>query len=123
MSASTFRITKQCVNCGSIFEAQKTTTKYCSHKCNQRHYKLRKKLEKKGVVEKELVNHFKPTSNALSIAHIKEKDYLTVKEVSTLIGCSTKTVYRMIDNKVLKAINLNEKLTRIKREDIEQLFE
>lgn len=32
-----------------MFEAQKTITAYCSHKCNSQHYKLKKKLERKGV--------------------------------------------------------------------------
>lgn len=124
MTASTFKILKPCLQCGNMFEAQKRTTKYCSHKCNSRHYKIRKRLEVKEQVEKEALGQtkVKPKVNALSLALIKEKEYLSVLEVATLFSCSKMTVYRMINQNQLNANNLCERLTRVKRSDIDKLF-
>ncbi len=129
MTASTFTILRQCVNCGQMFESRKTTTKYCSHSCNKKHYnKLRKKLEKKERIETTLIAQstaqiLKPKIKALNYALIKDKEFLNVKEVAYLFNCNTKTVYRMIDNCNVNAVNLNERLTRIRRVDIDLLFE
>ena len=38
--------TKICLFCRKEFEAQKRTTKYCSHQCASRAYKVRKRNEK-----------------------------------------------------------------------------
>ncbi|MEG1005727.1 MAG: DNA-binding protein, partial [Bacteroides sp.] len=39
MASSSIRIKKVCEWCGEVFYAQKTTTRYCSHRCNSRAYK------------------------------------------------------------------------------------
>lgn len=124
MAKATFTIIRQCEECGSMFEAQKRTTRFCSHRCNQRNYKLRKKLERKKEVEAETFKQqrLKPKVKALNLEVIKQKEFLTVKEVAALFGCSKRTVYRMIDGNQLHAVNLSQKLTRIRRKDIEQLF-
>ena len=127
MTASTFTILRQCINCGQMFESKKTTTKYCSHKCNQKHYKLRKKLEKKERSENLLTaqstaQKLKPKVKALNYAFIKEKEFLSVREVAYLFNCNIKTVYRMIENNNINAVNLNDRMTRIKRTDIDLLF-
>lgn len=123
MSKSNFTILKQCEHCSKMFEAQKRTTRFCSHKCNSANYKLRKRQEVKKEVEAETNQRLKPKVKALDLASIKEKEYLTVAEVSKLFGCSKQTIYRMIEANEIKAINLSKKLTRIRRKDIEQLFE
>ena len=123
MSKANFTILRQCEHCGNMFESQKRTTRFCSHKCNSANYKLRKRQEVKKMVEAETKQRLKPKVKAFDLAMIKEKDFLTVVEVSKLFGCSKKTVYRMIDADELKANNLSERLTRIRRKDIERLFE
>jgi hypothetical protein len=54
------KIERVCLYCSHKFIAKTTTTKYCSHRCNQRHYKLLKKEEK---IKK--VNQIAKNSNAL----------------------------------------------------------
>tara|TARA_R110002126_G_scaffold286314_3_gene437927 strand:+ start:7331 stop:7867 length:537 start_codon:yes stop_codon:yes gene_type:complete len=112
------------MSCGEMFESQKVTTKYCSHKCNQRHYKLRKRLEKKQNALAEVLTQPKmaPKVKALDLALIKDKEFLSVAEVALLFSCNKKTVYRMIENKTLNAVNLNHRLTKIRRKDIEGIF-
>lgn len=125
MSASTFKILKQCLMCGNMFEAQKVTTLYCSHKCNSKHYKLKKKLERKEKAEAVLIQpeRFRPKVKAIDRAMIKDKEFLTVKELAVLFGCSRPTVYKLIKTGKIKAKNIGEKQTYIKRSDIDKLFE
>jgi excisionase family DNA binding protein len=124
MSSSIFKVLRQCLSCGEMFESQKITTKYCSHKCNQRHYKLRKRLEKKQNAEAEVLEQpkMKLKVKAIDLALIKEKEFLSVKEVALLFSCNKKTVYRMIDNNIINAVNLNHRLTKIRRTDIDNIF-
>ena len=106
MSKANFTILKQCEHCAEMFEAQKRTTRFCSHKCNSANYKLRKRQELKKEVETETKQKLRPKVKAFDLAMIKEKEFLTVTEVSKLFGCSKKTVYRMIEANEINANNL-----------------
>ena len=124
MSSTIFKVLRQCLSCGEMFESQKITTKYCSRKCNQKHYKLRKRLEKKQNAEDEVLEQsiIKPKVKAVNLAFIKDKEFLSVKEVALLFSCNKKTVYRMIENNTFNAVNLNHRMTMIRRTDIDSLF-
>ena len=65
---------------------------------------------------------FKPKINALDKVLIKDKEFLTVKDVSTLFDCNPKTVYSFIKNGTIKATNLGKRKTLIKRSNIDNLF-
>jgi excisionase family DNA binding protein len=125
MSVATFRINKICKHCSNLFVAQKVTTKFCSHRCGQLNYKLRAKLEKKGEAEKETKNliDLKLRVNAVSLEIIRQKDFLTVREIAVLIGCSKQTVYKLIHSGKIKATNISEKKTLILRSDIDRMFD
>src|SRR5690554_4930154 len=103
MSKANFTILKQCQHCAEMFEAQKRTTRFCSHKCSSANYKLKKRQELKKEVEAETKQRLKPKVKAFDLATIKEKEFLTVADVSLLFGCSKKTVYRMIKANELNA--------------------
>ena len=66
---SKIEVKKVCQFCGKEFIAHKLSTRFCSHKCSQRSYKVRlrkQKLEK--IVQKE---------NHLDIYHITlKREYL-----------------------------------------------
>ena len=53
---------------------------------------------------------------------LNEKEILTVKEAAILLNCSTRSLYRHINDGQIKAANLGNRLTRIKRSDIDGLF-
>ncbi len=53
---------------------------------------------------------------------IPDVDYFTVREVASLVGCSTQTVRKLIRQNQLPAVNLGVRNTRIRRADIEALF-
>lgn len=52
--SSNIEIQKKCKWCGQIFIARKTSTNYCSHKCNNAAYKERIRQERIATYQKEI---------------------------------------------------------------------
>lgn len=115
---SNIKIQKICMLCGIEFTAQTTVTQYCSSNCGKRAYKLRIRTAKI-----EAANNETKAIKAKPIELLKEREFLTVTQVSKLIGCSRQNVYKMINSGKLKSTNILEKKTIIKRSDIDMLFE
>ena len=65
MATSSIRITKICQWCGVEFEAQKVSTKYCSHRCANLAYKqaVRDQRVKQAEAETLSVKLEKPIEN------------------------------------------------------------
>ncbi len=115
--SSNIRINLICEECGNVFTAKTTVTKYCSKKCNSRAYKKAKRtVELHPIIQKSNRNRQKVRDN-LSL-----KEFLSVTEVSKLIGCSRQNVYKLINSGKLYATNLLEKKTIVRRVDLDQLF-
>ena len=115
--SSNITITRACEWCGNEFTAKTTVTRYCSHKCSSAGYKARKRDAKIAVSNTEVKKTIsKP------IKEIKAKEFLTVKDAATLLGFSIRTTYRLIESGALRATNLGERITRIKRSDLELLL-
>ena len=124
MSKSKFTILKQCQNCAEMFEAQKRTTRFCSHKCASQNYKLRKRLEAKKEIETKEIEQpiFKAKTKAVNLELIKTKEFLTVKEVAALLKYTKENDKKMINDRKIEDYNLSHRLTRIRRKSIEMLF-
>ncbi len=116
--SSNIKIQRVCEFCGNEFTAQTTTTRYCSKKCNSRDYKKRLKAKKIAKANAEVQK-----GKSLPIEEIGKKSILTVKETATLLNLSLRSVYRLIENGVIKASNLGERMTRIKRNNLEEILE
>ncbi|QCX38363.1 helix-turn-helix domain-containing protein [Aureibaculum algae] len=116
--SSNIRIQRICEYCNNEFTARTTLTKYCSHKCNSRHYKAKAKETKIDISNME-------TKGKVNIAleKIKKKEFLNVEEVALLLNCSKRTVYSHIRNGSIHAVNLGHRLTRIKKSTLDGLFE
>jgi excisionase family DNA binding protein len=114
---SKIEVQRICMHCNKEFTARTTVTKYCSDVCAKRAYKARKREEKIQQSEKETLKIIKRP-----IEELKAKEFLNVRDVSILLGCSMHTTYRLIENKTLKAVNLGQRLTRIKRSEIDKLL-
>ena|SRR5690606_1267864 len=115
--SSNIKIQRICQYCNNEFTARTTVTKYCSHKCASRAYKDRarkKKVEKSNTETKKVI--------AQPVEVAKAKEFLTVRDVSILLDCSIRTAYRLIDNGTIKAVNLAERLTRVKRSELNKLL-
>jgi len=115
--SSNIKVKRICEYCSSEFVAQTTTTKYCSKKCNSAHYKAKvraTKVERSNIETKQ--KKYKP------IHDIQAKEFLSVKDVSILLGCSIRSTYRLIDNGTLKAVNLSERMTRVSKSELNRLL-
>lgn len=115
--SSNIQVQRICQHCGTEFTARTTVTKYCSHRCGSLANKAKKRAEKvqKSNTETKQIKT-KP------IEELKAKEFLTVTDVSKLIGCSRQNVYKLINTGKLKATNILEKKTIVRRCDLDKLF-
>lgn len=58
----------------------------------------------------------------LSVDTIKAKAFLTVRDVATLLNCSLRTAYRLVEQGQLKGVNLAKRKTLIKRSEIDKFI-
>ena len=119
MVTSSIRITKICQWCGVEFEAQKVSTKYCSHRCANLAYKqaVRDKRVKQAEAETLSIKLEKPIEN------VKDKEYLSFAQAGKLLGLSRQAVYNMVKAGNLKASKISSRLSFIKRTDIDAMLE
>lgn len=119
MASSSIRIKKVCKWCGKVFYAQKTTTRYCSHRCNSKAYK--------EITRNKRIQDAETKTNILisqqPIQMIKDKEFLSFAEAGTLLGISRQAVYKMVAAGHLKASKISSRLSFIKRSDIENMLE
>ena len=113
--SSNIEIQKKCKWCGQIFIARKTSTNYCSHKCNNAAYKERIRQERIATYQKEISINTEETS-------IENKEFYTPPEVAKLLGISRACIYRYMAENIIKAVQFKGK-TLVRRKDIELLFE
>ena len=111
------KIQRICQYCGKEFTAQRIFTQYCGDRCAKRAYSDRKRDEKI-----ELSNNQTQRIRIKSTVDLNAKEFLTVREVSILLSCSIRTTYYYIKSGKIKAVNLSQRTTRIKRTDIDKLF-
>ncbi|ARN77457.1 DNA-binding protein [Nonlabens spongiae] len=121
--STNLHIPKTCEYCGNLFTARTTVTRYCSHKCNSRHYKQIKREEKVKQALRETHNQATTTPQVVetSTINVANKDFLSVTEASKLIGVSRWTIQRMIKRGQLKAVPFGRKHI-VARYQIENLF-
>lgn len=115
---SKIEVQRICQYCEQEFTARTTVTKYCSHKCSQRAYKARKRAEKVKQSNAETTR-----IKNQPIEELKAKEFLTVREVARLLNCSVRSAYYYIESGTIKAVNLGQRITRVKRSEIDKLFE
>ncbi len=116
-------ITKICQCCQKEFTAQRTATKYCSHACNSKDYKLNIRINNIETNNKATETIKRTDAKIKAWQPLQGIDFLTVKEVSILLRCSVMTTYRLVRNGTIKAVNLSERKTLIRRSDIEKIFD
>ena len=115
--SSNIEIQRICQHCGNEFTARTTVTQYCSDTCSKRAYKARLKVSKIEASNKETQR-----IKSQPIEELKAKEFLSVTQVSKLIGCSRQNVYNLINTGKLKATNILLKKTIVKRSDLDKLF-
>lgn len=116
--SSNIQVQRICQHCGKEFTARTTVTRYCGDTCAKRAYKARLKA---GKVEQS--NKETQRIKNQPIEELKAREFLTVTQVSKLIGCSRQNIYNLINTGKLKATNILLKKTIVKRSDLDKLFE
>ena len=116
--SSNIRIQRICQHCGNEFTAQRITSHYCSHKCNNAAYKAKLRNAKVDRNNKKIER-----VKRRPIDSLKTKEFLTVRDVATLLNFSTRTTYRLIKQGRVKGVNLAQRKTLVRRSDIDTLFE
>jgi excisionase family DNA binding protein len=91
--------------------AKTVVTRFCSKACAYRASNDRKKAERQETKQQELIA--KIPSN---------RPYISVAEAVLLFGISRDTIYRLVRMGKIPAVNLGERLTRISRAHIENMF-
>jgi excisionase family DNA binding protein len=115
--SSKIEVQRICQHCGNEFTARTTVTQYCGDTCAKRAYKARlraAKVEKSNAETLQIRNQ--------PIEELKAKEFLTVREVASLLNCSVRSAYFYIGNGTIKAVNLGKRVTRVKRSEIDKLF-
>lgn len=115
--SSNIKVQRICQHCGNEFTARTTITLYCSHRCNSAAYKQK---VRQGKIEKS--NKETQRIKKQPIEDLKALEFLTVTQVSKLIGCSRQNVYKLINIGKLRATNILQKKTIVKRSDLDKLF-
>lgn len=83
--SSNIQIKRVCEQCGKSFLARTTVTRFCSHKCNSRFYKLQqkqKKIESSNAVTRNTILQQEPAAD--NPTTILSKELLNVKELSVV---------------------------------------
>src|SRR5215210_4206306 len=114
--SSNIRVNKICEYCKKEFEARKTTSKTCSDYCAKMLYKANQKAAKIEASNTATRIKMKP------IEDLKAKEFLTVPDVAKLLNCSKRTAYYLIERGNIKAVNIAQRKTLIKRSEIDKLF-
>jgi excisionase family DNA binding protein len=116
--SSNIKVQRICQHCGQEFTARTTITLYCSLRCNSAAYKAKQRA---GKVEQSNTETQRVKTQSIEV--LKAKEFLTVREVARLLNCSVRSAYYYIESGTIKAVNLGQRITRVKRSDIDKLFE
>jgi excisionase family DNA binding protein len=118
--STNIKVNKVCEYCGESFIAKTTVTRYCSHKCNSRHYKQRKREEKlkKVPVQNKIVKLALPE---VDFGRLAQMEFLSIKEATALLGVSERTIYRLMKSGDLETKKIGRR-TIITRSAIDKLL-
>lgn len=115
--SSNIQIQRFCQHCGKEFTAKTTVTKFCGDDCAKRAYKARGRASKI-----EASNNETQVIRSRPVEELKAKEFLTVREVAILLNCSLRSVYYFIESGNIKAVNLGQRITRVKRSELDKIF-
>lgn len=105
------RIKKQCLVCDEQFIPKKVTSVYCSDKCSKKGYKQKMLQLKKEEKLKALIDKIP-----------EDRLFISVPEATLLFGIAKTTLYRLVRQGKIPAVNFGTRLVRIERKVMEEMF-
>jgi excisionase family DNA binding protein len=112
--SSNFTVKRLCEQCGNVFEAKTTVTRFCGKLCNKRNFKQRIRGVKMAAMDEVVKSILDKPSDDL-----KATEFLSVRLAAKLLGASQKIIYSMIRSGRLKAVNLSKRKTTVYRKEID----
>lgn len=116
--SSNIEVQRICQHCNNEFTARTTVTRFCSHRCASAAHKQKVRAGKVGKSNMQTQQLKDQT-----IENLKAKEFLTVSEVARLLNCSVRSAYYYIESGTINAVNLGQRITRVKRSEIDKLFD
>ena len=114
--SSNIYLQRICEHCGNEFTARTTVTMYCGDTCAKKAYKIRLRNKKVADSNKETAQ-----LKEQPLKDLQSRQFLSVRETCMLLGISQRTIYRMIERKVLTPGKAGRR-TIIARSQIDQIF-
>ena len=105
------KTTKKCIFCGKPFAIRSGMQRYCSEACQ---------TEAKRARTAQKNNLFKIASPIMEIQH---QEYLTFSKAAILMGCSRQYIYKLVATGKLKASRISNRMSFIRKADIERMLE
>ncbi|MCX6297288.1 MAG: helix-turn-helix domain-containing protein [Bacteroidetes bacterium] len=115
--SSSILIPKICTFCKTPFIAKTTVTKFCSHSCSKKSWKINKRNEK--IITAQTEEYEK--SVGIDYTEIQSKEFLSIKETCLLLGISRMSLHRYIKNKLIISTALNGRVIIQKKSIIKLL--
>lgn len=112
-------IKKVCEFCGCEFKAYTQTARYCSHECNCKAYRA---IKRKEVISLS-ASMVSKTKRERAKVDLSRQDYISISEAAALMGVSRWTIYRNVVRGIIPAKRLSQRMTLIRKKDIEALFD
>lgn len=117
MGFSQLKIPKICEQCGKAFEAKTVVTRFCGSACANKSGKEKKRQAKEAEQKQKLLEE-----SASRIAEMQTRPYISITEATILFGISKDTIRRLIKSGKVPAVNFGERLTRVSRKHLEEMF-
>lgn len=117
MGFSQLKIPKICEQCGKPFEAKTVVTRFCGSTCANKSSKEKKRQQKEAEKKQTILEQ-----SAEKIAQMQTRPYISITEATILFGISKNTIHRLIKAEKIPAFNLGERLTRVSRKHLEEMF-
>lgn len=114
--STNIEIARICEFCKNEFTAKTTKTRYCSHSCNSRGYKVLAKLAKLSASNGETERARKP-----DLDNAKQQEFLSINQAALLFGISRRTIYRIITRGELDIAKFGAR-TIVRRCDMDSFF-
>ena len=104
-------IKRRCTFCGKEFIIKTLDSYYCCPKCSKAAHARKKRAEEKER-QMALIAKMVPTI----------RDFVSVKEAVAIYGVERQTLYRLLRKGIIPYINIGERMTRIRRTDLDKMF-
>ena len=114
--SSNIRLNRFCEQCKGLFVAKTTVTRFCSRSCNGKNLNNKiqlLKIDSSNQETKKVKEQPKNEPNGMA--------YLSIKDTCTLLNISRTTLWRLLNQEVIKAYKLGGSKI-IKREEVDKFF-